>query len=259
MSDYYVERIGPKPKLKKPILVEGLPGVGNVARIAVDYLINRLKAKHFLNVYSKHFPNSVFINEKKIIELPKTEFYHYKNKKGNDLILMVGDVQPGEEFASYSFSQSIIDISKQLGVTQLITLGGITARASTKNPPVYGACSSEKFIPSLKKAGVKFDRQGAVIIVGAAGLLVGLGKLAGIEGFSLLAETGAEPNQIGLAAANSILEILIKYLKLNVSLKDFDKQIAQMLAGTRKGLVMRRKILKRLHIPEPPAKLNYLG
>ena len=30
------------PKLKKPILIVGLPGIGNVGKIAVDFLIEEL-------------------------------------------------------------------------------------------------------------------------------------------------------------------------------------------------------------------------
>ncbi|MEM7826591.1 MAG: PAC2 family protein, partial [Candidatus Aenigmatarchaeota archaeon] len=44
-----------KPKLKNPIFVEGLPGIGNVGRIACGYLIEELKAKKFAELYSSHF------------------------------------------------------------------------------------------------------------------------------------------------------------------------------------------------------------
>jgi len=38
------------------ILIEGLPGLGMVGKIAVKYLIKQLKAKKFAELYSPHFP-----------------------------------------------------------------------------------------------------------------------------------------------------------------------------------------------------------
>jgi len=32
-----------KPKLNNPVLIEGLPGVGNIGRVAVGYLVEELK------------------------------------------------------------------------------------------------------------------------------------------------------------------------------------------------------------------------
>ena len=34
-----------RPKLKNPILIEGLPGMGNVGKIAVDFMIENLKTR----------------------------------------------------------------------------------------------------------------------------------------------------------------------------------------------------------------------
>ena len=94
--EFITEKVGPTPKLKKPVLIEGLPGVGNVARIVVDYLILKTKAKKIFNIYSSYFPNTVFLTEDKLIEMPKAEVYYTKHKK-QDLILVIGDVQPGDE------------------------------------------------------------------------------------------------------------------------------------------------------------------
>ena len=46
MERYLVKKIN-SPKLKNPILIEGLPGVGNVGKIAVDFLIDKFEATKF--------------------------------------------------------------------------------------------------------------------------------------------------------------------------------------------------------------------
>lgn len=45
-----------KPELKNPILIEGLPGVGNVGKLAAEHLIDEIGAKKFADIYSTDFP-----------------------------------------------------------------------------------------------------------------------------------------------------------------------------------------------------------
>ena len=56
-----IEFNGKKPQLKNPILVEGLPGIGNVGKVAVDFMVDELKAKKIAEFSSYTFPHSVFI------------------------------------------------------------------------------------------------------------------------------------------------------------------------------------------------------
>ena len=56
-------------KLKDAILLEGLPGVGNVGKLAAMHLIEELKAKKCMEIYSSHFPPQVLINEDGIVNL----------------------------------------------------------------------------------------------------------------------------------------------------------------------------------------------
>ncbi len=39
-----IKQIGKKPKLSKVIFIEGLPGIGNVGKVAVDFIIDTLPA-----------------------------------------------------------------------------------------------------------------------------------------------------------------------------------------------------------------------
>ena len=58
--DYVTIRyIDKKPKLKNPILIEGLPGIGNVGKLAVEHLIDKTNAVKFAEIYSKDFPPQV--------------------------------------------------------------------------------------------------------------------------------------------------------------------------------------------------------
>jgi proteasome assembly chaperone (PAC2) family protein len=58
--------------------------------------------------FSYDLPNSVFVNENNLVELPKIEMYH-KKINGKDFLFLAGDVQPSSERASYVFSELILE------------------------------------------------------------------------------------------------------------------------------------------------------
>ena len=55
-----------KPKLSNPVLIGGLPGIGNVGKIAADYLIDKFKMEKLADMFSQYFPPQVFIDEEGI-------------------------------------------------------------------------------------------------------------------------------------------------------------------------------------------------
>ncbi|HLD41985.1 MAG TPA: PAC2 family protein, partial [archaeon] len=79
-----------KPKLTNPILIEGLPGVGNIGRVAAGYLVEELKAKKFATLNSEWFFPFVMLQDNYLVHLPNNEFFYYKAKsKGErDLIFL---------------------------------------------------------------------------------------------------------------------------------------------------------------------------
>ena len=99
-----------KPKLVKPILIEGLPGLGLVGRIAAEHLIKELKATKFAELYSPDFPPQFDIQKDGTGKMRKIEFYYYKakNKKAKDAIILIGDDQGLTVQSQYAISELII-------------------------------------------------------------------------------------------------------------------------------------------------------
>ena len=46
MNEWKVTKVGKTPKLVNPILIEGLPGIGNVGKVAVDFIIDEIGRAH---------------------------------------------------------------------------------------------------------------------------------------------------------------------------------------------------------------------
>ena len=253
MSTWKIDNIGKKPKLNNPILVEGLPGIGNVGKVAVDFLIDELKAEKLYEITSHTFPHSVFVNEDNLVELPMIEVFYKKfDGKKQDLILLSGDVQPVDEVSSYEFSERVLDMTEQFKGKEIITLGGIGLAEVPKKPKVYCTGSTKKIIQKYKNGMVNDKLYGVVgPIVGVSGLLVGLAKKRNMEGISFLAETYGHPMFLGIKGAIEILKVLDNKLNLKISMKRLNKEIkgieSDMLGKTDQiNEVTRQVALKKL-------------
>ena len=65
MDKAYLRKLS-NPTLENPFFIQGLPGFGNVGRIAAHLLIKFCDAKPFAELYSPSFPDYVSINAKGI-------------------------------------------------------------------------------------------------------------------------------------------------------------------------------------------------
>ncbi len=251
-----------KVKPKSPILIEGLPGIGNVGKIAVDFLISELKAKKIYNIFSYTFPHSVFVNENNLVDLPKIELY-YKKMPKNDLLLLAGDIQPVDEVSSYEFCEKILDIFQSYKGKEIITLGGIGLAEMPKKPRVFCTANNKEIINKYKKDTELNDKIYGVVgpIIGVTGLLLGLAEKRKIKAIALLAETLGHPLYLGIKGAREELKILNKKLNLKLNLTKLDKEIkeieSELIRRTRDiSTVSKQLAFKKL---SKRKETNYIG
>jgi uncharacterized protein (TIGR00162 family) len=177
-----------EPQLEKPIFVEGLPGFGNVGKIAAQLLIEFTRAKVFAELYSPSFPDYVIVNDDGTCRPPRYEFYAASTEK-NQFIILTGDSQPSLEdlLAHYDLCDEILDFVEKYGCKFIVTMGGVPTQQS--GGEVYVAATSEKLALENVDKGALIYGKGR--IMGATGLLLGLAKKRGWEGICLLGATSA--------------------------------------------------------------------
>jgi len=222
-----------KPSLKSPVLVEGLPGVGNVGKLAAEHLISQLKAKKFASIYSKHFPPQVLIGDDGVVRLVSNDLYYHKTGSGHDIVILSGDYQGISQEGQYEISYEILDFFEKLGGQRIYTLGGWSVGKIITDPRVLGAATSAAMVEELKSAGVEFSKdEPAGGIVGAAGLLLGLGQLRKMDAACLMGETSgyfSDPK-----SAQCVLEILQKLLGISIDFSELEqhaKEIDELTAS----------------------------
>ena len=214
-----------KIKIKNPVLIEGLPGIGNVGKIAIDFLIDSLKAKKLFELTSNDLPHCVFVNEENLVELPSIDIY-YKNTKERTILMLAGDIQPITETSCYEFCNQILDTFQKDKLKEIVTLGGIALPKVPTKPKVYCTGNSRKIINKYAINGTNKNMHGFIgPIIGVSGLLPGLAGKRNIPSAALLAETFGHPNYLGIKGAKELLKILNKELRLKVNVDMLNDEI----------------------------------
>jgi uncharacterized protein (TIGR00162 family) len=174
------------PALENPVFVQGLPGFGNVGRIAAHLLIKFCEAKLFAELYSPSFPDYVSISSKGIAYLPRYEFYSAPMEK-NNLVIMTGETQPSfdDVVAHYHVCDEIVDFVEKLGCHFIVTMGGVPL--TEDKTQVYVAATSSRLATEFMEKGVVIYSKGR--IVGGTGLTLALAKERGLEGVCMLGTT----------------------------------------------------------------------
>ena len=223
MKETYVKEFA-EIELKDPILIEGLPGLGLVGKIALRYLIKQLKAKKVAYLYSPHFPYFVLVNKKGNVRLLRGAFYYYKNPNGpNDIVLFTGDSQSQTIEGQYEIADQILNFSEKHGVKTIATIGGYRMEPKEK-PKVFIAATSKEILDKALQAGATLSTSGSPI-VGTAGLILGLSKFKKINALCLLGETrGYLPDPL---AAKSILEVLKSTFNFELDLTGINEEITR--------------------------------
>ena len=243
--------------LKDPIFIEALPGIGHVGKLAADHMIDELNATKFAELYSHHFPPQVFVDEDGLVENTVNEFYYLKSQgdEKRDYIILVGNAQALSPEGQYSLSGEILDFVEKFGVKEMYTLGGLAIGHPIENPRVFGAATDLEIIEALRELDIEI-RSADGGIVGASGLLLGLGKLRNIKGACLMGET---PGYfIDAEAAEALLEKLASLLNIEINTDKLDERAEETRKMISKAQQMEQEIMNKA-MGTSEDDLRYIG
>jgi len=207
------------PELKNPKLVCGLPGSGYVGKLALDYMIDKLKATPFANIYSNSFPPQVSIQSDGTVDLVKNSMY-YCHTENQDLVLLTGDAQPVSAQGEYALAQEILNICKKLGVSEIYALAAYITGKFSETPKVFGTATLKEIVNEFSKYDVETMERGN--ITGMNGVIIGMAKQASLSGTCLLGETSGYV--VDAKASKAVLEILCKMIKIEFDMSELEKR-----------------------------------
>jgi len=222
--------------LTDPLLIEGLPGIGQVGKLVAEYIIHMLGAQKIGEIHSIYLPPQVILEENGIARLPRNEIFLYKAPERH-IIFLVGDFQSTSNEGHYLLSDAYLDIAQELGVKRIYTLGGFGVGHLVNGPRVLGAVNREELRAEIEAAGVTFERdEPGGGIIGAAGLLLGLGGIRGIDAVCLMGETSGylvDPMSAAnvLAALSKLIGVAVDPTQLNDRAAEMEKVVEGLIEG----------------------------
>lgn len=216
-----------RPILKSPILIEGLPGVGNVGKIAVDYMADKLNAHRIARVYSEDLAPQVMVTEDNTIDMADNELWLAEDVNGHDLVFLRGDYQATSQPGQYTLSETVFRMILKHDPAMIVTLGGYGTGGIVMEPRVIAAVTDISMKPRLEECGIEFNpNEPPGGIVGAAAMLVGFGGMYGIESVCIMGETSGFIQDS--KSARNVISCLNRYLGIEMDLSGLDEAIAEI-------------------------------
>jgi uncharacterized protein (TIGR00162 family) len=217
-----------RPKLNSPILVGGLPGIGNIGKIAAEYLVEKLKMTKLAEIFSQYLPPQVFVTEESLTYLVRNTLFYKKIPGKQDMVALVGDFQGSTQEGQYEMSYNILELLSKFKLSRVYTLGGYSTGKIVEHPRVLGAITDKSLMERLKTAGVLFPKgEPGGGIVGSAGIMLGLAKeLFDVDGACLMGETSgyfADPR-----GAMEVLKVLTNLLEIELDMTDIEERSKQI-------------------------------
>jgi len=221
-------RYDSNPDLKNPILIEGLPGVGNVGKIAADFLCEKLNGQKFATIYSESFPPQVTVDNDCVVHMACNELWYVKDVNGKDIVFLRGNYQGSTPEGQYIICEDLMrDVFLRMDLSYIYTLGGYGTGQMVDRPRVLGAVSDITLKMELEEKGVVFSPgEPAGGIVGASALLVAFGQMYNIPSACLMGETSGY--FVDHKSAVAMLGVLESILGVTLDKSDLDAKSQQI-------------------------------
>ena len=200
-----------KLPLKKPVIIEGFPGIGMVGTICASYLAEKLQMELVGSMHSPHFPPISAIHDYK----PVSPARIYASKKHNLIVLFSEFVIPAETV--FGLSSAILDYARAKKASALYSLAAIAQ--PEPNDTIYGIASTPALGEQLKKNGVELIREGAT--QGVSGVLIAECAARSFPAANLMTQSAAP---LDPRAAAKLLDKVSSMLKISINTTDLVKQ-----------------------------------
>jgi len=184
-------------ELHSPAMVEGLPGLGLVGKIAADHLVSSLDLEFFGALHCEGIPQVTVYRADSSELLPPVRLY--ANEDGTLLVLQ-SDIPVSAQAAS-GFAECVTDWVVAHNVTPLY-VSGLPSEKEADVPDLYGVATGEG-TALLDEAGIVPPVEGG-LVSGPTGALLAEAGERGVTSVGLVAEASQQfPDP---EAARSVLE-----------------------------------------------------
>jgi predicted ATP-grasp superfamily ATP-dependent carboligase len=240
-------RMDEQPSLRSPVLIAAFAGWNDAAQAAsssILYLMNGWSARSFASIDPEEFYDFTEVRpvirlgpgSQRELEWPtNTFYYHIDHTLNQDVALLLG-IEPHLRWRT--FTEAVLEVVRQCGVTTLVTLGALLADAVHTRPVPLSGYSMDRDLSvrlgSMRIAGTRY--QGPTGIVGT---LHDACRRNGVPAASLWAGVpyylGTTPNPKAsralLSAAGELLDLHVDLAPLEEQVSAFEKQVGEAVSS----------------------------
>ncbi len=181
-------------------------------------------------VRTSAFPPEIIVRSEGISSLPECSLYLIRGRR--DILLFAGDTSPADE--QYEFARFLLDKAKEMGVTELYSVGARWAEnplPAEAEPQATGFATDPAGVAKLKKHGVKVLADEPAPFFSS--MIVAMAKEVGIKGYKLSVDHG-EPSPHARSVAR-LLGLLGAMAGFDIDLEELRAKAAPATPPSQSG------------------------
>jgi len=237
MATSWIKYVDLKPNLNQAVAIAASPGLRSVGILSLEYLIYKLNAKLFAELYSAYFPvvyetAPSYSTQPRVygyigvlvdtgeVKIPSVKFYVYDN------IVLVRGYQANFH-GQWEVAEETVSLLQDIGVRRIIALAA------------YGVEGSQICIAAVREDLIKeFSSKYMVNVgykgplMGFTGLILGLAYIKNMDALCLLSRTTPnpeDPEDPDPRSAQILTGKIMEVLGLNIDLSDFTDVVSRRL------------------------------
>jgi proteasome assembly chaperone (PAC2) family protein len=232
-----------RPELKDPWLVAAWPGMGAVAILAAQHLVNTLGAEAAGEpTFDAWFDvGRVTVDDGVLSPAPRPKAYLFAWKSpaegGRDLLVFLAEAQP--ESRQWEYCEALLDAVASYGVSRVVTFAAMASptepRAASR---VFAAATDARLLAPLPKDVVRMS-DGE--IAGLNGVLLAAAAARGLDGLCLLGEfpffatrlANPKASASVLRAFGRLAGATLDVRPLDLQAKKMERQLQRLLENLR--------------------------
>lgn len=246
-------KIRSRVDIRRPIMIAGWPGMGNVSLLAVNYLRRELEAELIgeIDISKVTTPDAVIVDEG-ILRLPSPPMHNIYYRKYPDLIILEGEVQLRGRSGTILMEQ-VLKLVKEFNVSKIFTGAAFPLPVSYEESSTIYGCATTRTMRDLllREYGVKIMDHGE--ISGLNGLLLGYAGEVGVPAACLLATMPLYAvNLPNPKASRAIVKVMGRILGVKIDTTGLDIEVERV---DREMAELEERIREELK-PHPSAEIH---
>ena len=173
---------------KKCLILEAVPGVGNVGKILLDALAAKHPSRTIGWILHPDFPPHASLGADGLVEPPKLDVKTILLPDGKTIIAITGITQPMTAAGQYEVAESIVGLAKESSSHRLLVLAGLVSEP--ENRSMHVICSDDNTRRELESEDIEVSRtQPKQGMIGVAGMILSLSRVIGASAVGVVADT----------------------------------------------------------------------